>query len=377
MSYENVSFSDLDRMLKRAPVIGDIHPLVPVCLGAETQIIHNSRDFVGAIDSHAQILSYPALILNSDPMIKQRFRAVRSLDHPPVESINRNMKYHLGYIREHLLTTHKVASLIQDDVASHQYELVVVLLIDGLGYGDVLGWDIGTIRPCFVDGPSITFKVFEDSNELLRSVGFASIVGNPSIAERMYHLGYRNSYGYTYWQAENNLLAGYMFRGVPDNPVINFEAILQLLDKEPVPPRSYVQIVREGLDGLAHSKRELRTSEVQSAIQALRTDVERLVEIIKRKTLSSVIYITADHGILWKNEHDWEMIGVSGSRPRYSTKRPDATHPDCTIRLENSGVPFYLFTYPYLGAPIRKNDSGVHGGFSYQESFVPFIKLEV
>src|SRR5690606_26178513 len=143
------------------------------------------------------------------------------------------------------------------------------------------------------------------------------------------------------------------------NEVVNFESVLRIIEDEPIPPRSYVQIVREGLDGLAHSKRELRATEVKSAIAALEHDIERLQEAIKRKSDYAVIYITSDHGILWKNEHDWEVLGVPSSKPRYSTTRPDEILLEHVVRLENDGVSFYVFTYPYLGTKIRSNDSGV------------------
>ena len=38
---------------------------------------------------------------------------------------------------------------------------------------------------------------------------------------------------------------------------------------------------------------------------------------------------------------------------------------------------YYLYHYPYLGSRIRANDSGVHGGLSYWESIVPFVRAEV
>lgn len=373
---ESIGFSDLSRMLQVAPVIAGVHPLVPLCLDSDTQIVRDAHEYLAAIDDQNQTLTSPALIVSDDPVLRRRFVVVRSLAHPPIDAINRNMKYHLNYAREHLLTTHKVAKFIERDVAHHQYELVVLLLVDGLSYEDVLDW--GTeVSPCFVDGPSVTFRFDENSDELLHTVGFAAIVGNPPIAARLYRLGYRYSYGYTYWRARDNILAQYMFRGIPDNRVLNFQAVLQIIDDEPIPARSYVQIVREGLDGLAHSKRELRTPEVCGAVRALKDDIEHLCTVIQRKCQSSVIYITADHGILWKNDHNWEIINAPGSKPRYSRSRPDEVLLDYVVRMENSGNPFYVFTYPYLGAPIRKNDSGVHGGLSYQESLVPFIKIEV
>lgn len=376
MSPQDTGFTELTLLLQRTPVVARVHPLLPLCLGADTRIIDDGRQFLGAIDNQAQDIDAPVLIVCDNAQLRARFPVVHLIEHPPIDVINRNMKHHLGYMREHLLTTHQVAGEIEREVAHRQYDLVVVLLVDGLSYGDTLGWQTN-VRPCFVDGPSVTYQVRGEPEAPLPSVGFAAIVGDPPIADRLYRLGYPNLYGYTYWRARQNTLARYMYRGVPDNEVVNFEAILRIIADEPIPPRSYVQIVREGLDGLAHSKRELRATEVRSAVTALEHDIERLQEVIKRKSDYAAIYITADHGILWKNEHDWEVLGVPSSKPRYSTARPDEILLEHVVRLENDGVPFYVFTYPYLGSKIRSNDSGVHGGLSYEESIVPFIKIEV
>ena len=38
---------------------------------------------------------------------------------------------------------------------------------------------------------------------------------------------------------------------------------------------------------------------------------------------------------------------------------------------------YYLYHSPYIGRRVRSNDSGIHGGLSYHESIVPFVRLEV
>lgn len=375
MNNPNSSFIDLNKLLQRVPIAGDIHPLVPICLSPETHIFDEPRLLLDIIDDQAQGFDQPILLLKSNSQLSARFNTTRILDHPPVDIINKNLRHRLDYIRQSLLTTHKLAAHIESDVGHYQYDLVVFLLIDGLSYGDVLGWGFD-VTPCFVDGPSVTFQT-DDAGKLISSIGFASIVGDPPVAQRLYHLGYHSAFGYTYWQARDNLLAGYMFKGIPDNAVVNFEDILGMIEEEEIPAKSYIQIVREGLDGLAHSKRELRTNEIQSAIQAVKDDIERLIASIQSKSLPAVIFITSDHGILWKNDHDWKMIDQNGSKPRYSISSPDSEMAKHYVRFECNHRPYYLYTYPYLGKPIRKNDSGVHGGLSYQESLVPFMKIKV
>jgi len=36
-----------------------------------------------------------------------------------------------------------------------------------------------------------------------------------------------------------------------------------------------------------------------------------------------------------------------------------------------------VLSYPFLFNPISRLEWGVHGGISYQESIVPFVKMEV
>lgn len=371
----NVSLDVLDRMLQSAPVLGDVHPLVPICLNPEIQIFDDPKILIDLIDDQTGNINKQVLVLRANHTLFERFSQITILDHPPIDKINQNLPNHLSYIRNHLLTTHTVASYIEDDVVHRRYKQIVFLLIDGLSYGDVLDWGYSVV-PCFVDGPSVTFQT-DELGQLIPSIGFASIITNHPITQRLYRLGYHNAFGYSYWQARDNLLTKYMFRGIPDNKVVNFEAILHLLAEEQIQENSYIQVVREGLDGLAHSKRELRTTEVQSAIQAIKDDIERLVQVMQQKSESAVIYITADHGILWKNDHEWKVINQDGSKPRYSTAKPSNDLMAYSVRFNCNEIPYYLYTYPYLGKSIRRNDSGVHGGLSYQESFVPFMKIEV
>ena len=128
----------------------------------------------------------------------------------------------------------------------------------------------------------------------------------------------------------------------------------------------------KGLDGLAHGKRELQRTEVESAVEAIQGDLERLLNLLEQKVSSVVLYLTADHGILWKIEHNWRLLdGIKSSHSRFTSQAVPKHLQDYVVRIENNHPPYYLLRYPYLSNPIAANDSGVHGGLSYQESFVP------
>lgn len=376
MLSSDTSLAELENLLVQVPLLADVHPLLPVCLSPQVKVIEHPEEMLAVIDDVADVAEYSALILGSHPVLRDRLKHVACLEHPPVDAINHNLKHRLDYIRAHLLTNHKISQQIAREVAQGQYDIVALLLVDGLSYEDVLHWKID-VTPCFIDGPSITYRLSEQTEEVIPTVGFAAILGTPTISERLYRLGYRTTVGYTYWQVGDNAVANYMFRGIANHQVVNFDSILRLLHEENILAKTYVQIVREGLDGLAHGKRELSRQEIEVAVASLWTDIERLVELLRSKSRSAVLYVVSDHGILWKTEHEWKNTNQPGSKPRYMLQQPDTDINDCIVRFELSNTPFYLFVYPYLGSSLRKNDSGTHGGLSYQESFVPFMRIEV
>lgn len=372
------SLAELEYWLQRVPVIATVHPLVPLCLRPGTRITSDVHAIQKLVDDPASQTSGPILILSRETGLKTRFPLLSVLSRPSEEEINQGFADNLQYARSYLPTTRTIAEYIENDVSKDLFETVVVFLVDGLSYADTVSWPC-ELWPCFVDGPSVTFRFLDESrNALVPSVGFPAIIGRPSIYSRLYRQGYRNARGYTYWDRDNTV-ANYMFTGVPYERSANFETVLELLAAEADLDHTYVQIMREGLDGLAHSKRELRRQEVDAAIHGILHDVERLSELLQAKRKRACIYVIADHGILWKTEHSFRLLPEIDTRhPRYRVgKHPGRTSDDFTAPFDCDGTVYHLFKYPFLGIAIKANDSGVHGGLSYQESIVPFAKFEV
>jgi hypothetical protein len=369
-------YQQLENKLARTPVIGDVHPLLPLALSSSVRIVKCGDDVLSELDDMHAAPQSPTLILQPDSRLAARFPTVSLKSHPPIDAINRNMHCHLEYAREQLLTTYGVTAALTEDVTERRYDIVVLMLVDGLSYGDVIDW-IDTVIPCFVDGPSVTYRLADDQKTVLPTVGFPSIVGSPTVFARLHDMGYKNALGYTYWAPDSNVISDFLFKQIPTHRVANFEAILAELRSFTFKQSTYIQIMREGLDGLAHSKREMSRAEIDGAIIAIRQDVERVMQVLSKQKRRVCLYLVADHGILWKTEHDWKVLDVAGSRPRYSTARPDEAACARTVRYERSGQVYYSYTYPYLGSRIKADDSGVHGGLSYQESIVPFAKFEV
>lgn len=370
------SLTELRQRLTETPTMADVHPLLPLCMPHDTRFVHDSRWLLAQLDSREDRLETSILLLKPDKKLGGRIPHFHCRDHPPVEEINQGLHLHIDYARQTLLTTHKVAGYIADDVQQGHYDLVVTLFVDGLSYGDVLDWKWNTI-PCFVDGPSVTFQP-DNRDRVIPSIGFPSIINRPSIAERLHALGYFHALGFAYWHSESNQVSEYLFRGIPDHKVRNFTQLLHLLQNEQIGFPGYIQIVRDGLDGLAHGKRELSREEINASLQALYDDIVRLIDLLSAKSRNAIVYVTADHGVLWKEDHDWVILNQRKSSPRYAVKAvPEEIGLHHSTRFEQNNIPYYLFHYPYLGTKIHHNNSGVHGGLSYQESFVPFIRIEV
>jgi len=162
---------------------------------------------------------------------------------------------------------------------------------------------------------------------------------------------------------------------VPLQRVNHFPELLDQLTQIPL-RGTYVQIVREGLDRLAHHRREVASSERQAAVTELIRNCEAIAGQIQAQGLHGAIYLTADHGLLWKAEHHFTLLETTEHRhARYALVPPTAA--TCAMVWQVADQAYYAYYYPYIGAAIRDNDAGLHGGCSYEESFVPFVAIEV
>lgn len=364
---------DLVRALERAPVMGNVHPLVPFCLPTDVEIIRDVDHFVDELDAVAPHPVRPVLILNHDARYEERFLVQNAPLCPSSDTLNAALPLRLDYARRHLLTHRKVADRIVADVIQEAYQAVILFMVDGLSYDDIRDWP-EQVMPCFNDGPSITFGQASDG-AVLSDVGFPGIIGTPPLARRLVNAGISHSYGFSYWSREQNEVSALLFQGMPLVRVSSIDEALGQLAYLKM-QGLYVQLMREGLDGLAHHKREVGEAEVRSTIGAIRDDFRWAVELLTRSGVKGAVYLTADHGILWKKPHESRFVEVGGSEhPRYAVDCQDT--PDHATRFDMQGRSYYLYHYPYLGARIRRNDSGVHGGLSYWESIVPFAKCEV
>ncbi|MBN2393033.1 MAG: hypothetical protein JXR84_20055 [Anaerolineae bacterium] len=367
-------FMRLLQALQRGPVMTEISPLALLCLPPEIDIASDAETLVERLDILEPHSERPILIPCIDTRYRHRFQVLNeSLTYTP-EAANEMLPRRLADARRLLLTHQRVAERIVSDTIQRGYCVVALLLVDGLSYEDARHWPEAP-EPCLIDGPSITYNL-TDQDEIVPTVGFPGIVGAPTLARRLVDVGVPHSTGFSYWRRERNEVSAYLFEGVPLTRVAGITTALETLEQQSL-EGTYVQLVREGLDGLAHSRREVTPREIEAAVEAIHDNYRRLIEVVAATELPGVVYLTADHGILWKAQHpDLRLVEeLHSAHPRY--QRGGGALSDYGVELSLTGQMYTLYRYPYLGATIHANDSGVHGGLSYWESLVPFVRVEV
>jgi hypothetical protein len=360
------------KQLDIAPVMGHLHPLWSLCLPAGVEVAASAQAVAERLDSRERHAERPILINNYAPAFADRFLTHHLPESPPAELINRALPLRVS-TKHHLLTHRAVGQRIIDDTRQQGYETVILMLVDGLSYEDARHWPHHPI-PCLIAGPSITFARTTDG-AILPDIGFPAIVGDFSIARQLAEAGIPHSRGYSYWERGQNDVSAFLFSGMPLTKVGGISEALALLQESDL-PGMFVQLVREGTDGLAHSRREVTTVEIQATVNAILDDFRQLIALVTESKRKGAVYLVSDHGVLWKHQHTLERLpGENSTHVRYTWERP--LDPSSTSVFQTSNGPCYLYHYPYIGRQLRANDSGTHGGLSYWESIVPFVHVEV
>ncbi len=336
----------LQDLLLHTPVISELHPLVPLCFEPDIRLVDDAEEYIGQLDDLLPCKIEKVIITKKHPLLMQRFPFIHIDELPSTEELNKKMHFNLEYARKKLITNHTVADFVEEEIRQHTCDIVILLLIDGLSYEDVRGWNT-YIQPCFIDGPSITFAENE-SKEINEKVGFPAIVNNPTLFARLQIQGFRAARGFTYWSAETNTTSDLIFRGIPTSKIEDFSAVIRKLEQQVFSEKTYIQILRQGLDGLAHHRRELDHGEIQSAVDAIKNNANQLLELFKKKGLKARLYLTADHGILWKDEHDWQVMNFPHCHHRYAERMLTAQEKGYAENISCAEISYALLRYPYL-----------------------------
>ena len=90
-------YSQLEHWLSRTPIVGSVHPLFPLGLSQSVRVFKDGSSFLADLDRSNPSVNEPILILNNDSRLLARFPTVHITSHPSVDSINKNMHFHLDY----------------------------------------------------------------------------------------------------------------------------------------------------------------------------------------------------------------------------------------------------------------------------------------
>jgi hypothetical protein len=133
-----------------------------------------------------------------------------------------------------------------------------------------------------------------------------------------------------------------------------------------------VQIVRQGLDQLSHRHRD--RPDIVATVKTIVNELAQLTECLKKRPMTAQVFLTADHGILWRDEHKLRLYGAGEGSvpPRYYEGLLGG---EVLWRVEFEGNDYAALAYPFIRRKLRSDEWGVHGGLSFEESFVPLVKL--
>lgn len=356
-----MELSSLERLLDRTPVvIKEINPVSLAYLGEGVEVCYSLEQLVFQLDDPSPTEPHPIVCLDADPRYLARFPAVSVEHNPFTPDLNRLLFRRYDCIAASMLTHAQVADRIVE--AAREAETVALVLLDGLSYADCSGWP--GVEACLASAPTLT------------RVGLPAVVNDPPIAARLFSLGFTQRVGFTYWDRGADALTDRLFRTIGDTRRLDpadpmaLGQIVDWLGRHEL-RGTYLQIVWSALDEYAKGHRA--PSPRQVIVNRIRSDLELLREALGRKSRRALLFAVADHGFLWKDGgHPLEIVGMGGARCVEGHGGPGRGR-----RVEADGRSYWVLDYPQLGRPWRANEQGVHGGISFEESIVPFLKWEV
>ncbi len=357
-----VALEELQHLLRKMPLMVEANPLSLAFLPEDVQVFDDVWKMVAELDAPRPQSPEPMLTLYIEPTLQHRLPAVRCVHDPLTKDLNRVLLKRYEFIKANMVCQSQIADEI---VRRSDTEAIALMLVDGLSYEDVKRhvpiW-VSHVTPVLVDGVSITEH------------GMVRIIGKPPLVQRLFDMGFRTCLGFTYWERAREPLTDRLFTGFGNRvyKVRSFDEVLAMLEDQEL-RGAFVQIIRTGLDSVAHHQRD--TPNVATMVADILSDFQRLLEIFKHKGITSWIHLISDHGILWAHEHNFQLYELSNAHhPRYYEYAKQGDH---TLTVEFAGKEFALLEYPYLRRDLRANEWGVHGGLSFEESIVPWLSYRI
>lgn len=363
------SFTTLRERAHTTPIISPLPRLAEFYLDDLT--IYSS------IDEFHRDLYDPSYFFDQDVIINTE---TRHHDYPRVECDELTVTPRLNAVvdwqahqdhdrlQNELLSQSEIKSYIQNRVTAE--ELVALIIVDGLSYEAVRKSELNA-HPVVVDGITTTEpgyrRIIYGRNEVAAVSMYAALLRNKEFYE---------DFGFTYWERGQEDLSTELHSGMGAvHRISDFEEAVDVLQAEaPFTAKTYVQITRMGLDQDSHNRKEdpNRDAEVQAIVEDVRTLLNTANDIVD----SFRVFVTADHGILWRDQLPADPpIVCEDYHPHARCIEDEWNVEGGRVIWESDETVTTGLAYPYLTRGLDNTEWGVHGGFSYYESIVPLIEL--
>ena len=388
MLQEKVSLEEIHSLAEKSPLILDIDPLSILYLPSDIIVLEDEEKLLKMVDSPE--ITLPSKIIIRDvkiqkyPKLRYRLPYFKVIHDPLGPDLNKIIIKKFTELKRLLKLQSNVKDNITKEVRVTNPQIVILYIVDGLSYHDfktygninfLKKWKY-TVDPLLVDCPTLT------------QWGMKNIIGigARALPILLHELGYKTKIGFTYWEKEKNQLTKDLFIGFNSENIYTFVQFSELektlteiiKNTSNTRRRVYIQIIRSGFDELAHHVKI--NIERDKIMEVILKEFAEIIKLIENFELSANIYLTADHGILWKeNLKDAIVlnIGSGNENPRYLRSYPIVLE-NCeyvSFFMENGEI--FCLGYPYLKRPLKPLENGTHGGISYQESIVPFISVYI
>jgi hypothetical protein len=255
-----------------------------------------------------------------------------------------------------------ISKLIEEKAQAIDANIILLMIADGLSYYDLPVSE--DIYPCLVNGVSTT------------QYGYRSVLGKPHLARRLFTLGYKETFAFSYYQPGGDNLSNdlhELFSERQFHRVKEFSDVINFIKDQHL-NRAYLQVVTTGLDHLCHHHHD--RPPLDYYLRQLLARFEQMVDLLQKRFGSVLACLTADHGILWRDrlESDVQIANdlyqEDVYHPRYLS---GAIYRPYTKHIKSLGQSVSLLAYPWMTRRFRNDEWGVHGGISAWESIVPLI----
>lgn len=357
-----MNITSFTEKLSRIPIIINNNKESLLCVDGDITLCTPS-DIVKKIDDCYKTYSKKNIVIVCpDRKCYGRFPKISIKENFWDLDFNKHLSEKYDFAKQVFLPQSQIKSKIAEDCTG--LDIVLLIIVDGLSYLDCLEWE--NVIPCLVDTVTIT------------DCGYRNIVGGRiDLAQLLFYKGYRNFLGFSYWdKEEKNELTNIIFKSFSTVQKIQmFDEIKKEIDR-PKLKKSFIQIVMQGLDGIAHKNRDIPLIEPLTA--KIYNSVCDLAYFLSKKNLRGRVYVTSDHGILWKHKNNLLTVPSESAHNHYHARYYPTKLPTKEgRRFSIFGHNYTSLYYPYILRQLRSNEWGVHGGISLQESIVPFAYLDI